>query len=330
LGVGFYASGVSFGYDAVEPVATGMLEVGDGQSIYWELCGNPAGKPAVVLHGDPGSGCSPTMRRFFDPERYRVLLFDQRGAGRSRPHASDLEADLAVNTTHHLIGDIERLREHVGVDRWLVLGMSWGSTLALAYAERFPERVSEIVLAPVTLTRRKDVDWFCPGVRAFFPAEWERFRDGARAADRDGDLASAYARLLADTDPAVGERAARDWCRWEDAVVSIETAGKPNPRYDDPHFRFGFARLVTHYWSNGAWLTDDELMAGAHRLHAIPGVLIRGQLDPGGPVGIAWELAKAWPSSELIVVGSGGHWSTSLGDRVVAATDRFAAPPNPR
>jgi len=267
------------------------------------------------------------MRGFFDPARYCVLLFDQRGAGRSRPHASDPDADLAVNTTHHLIDDIERLREHVQVERWLVLGMSWGSTLALAYAERFPERVSELILAPVTLTWREDVEWFCRGVGAFFPAEWEHFRDGVPAADRYGALVSAYAQLLASTEPAVREQAARDWCRWEDAVVSIQTAGKPDPRYQDPRLRLAFARLVTHYWSHAAWLTDDELIARAHLLNAISGVLIHGQLDLGGPVRIAWDLAKAWPSSELIVVANGGHGSR-LGDQVVAATDRFAPQPS--
>ena len=180
----------------------------------------------------------------------------------------------------------------------------------------------------MTLTRRKDMEWFCRGVRAFFPAEWERFRDGVPAADRDGDFASAYARLLAGP-RAGGSRAGRA------RLVPVggrgrldQTAGQPNPRYDDPDFRFGFARLVTHYWSNGAWLADHELLARAHRLHAIPGVLVHGQLDLGGPIGTAWDLAKAWPSSELIVVGNGGHWSTSLGDHVIAATNRFAAPPN--
>jgi proline iminopeptidase len=265
------------------------------------------------------------MRGFFHPERYQVLLFDQRGCGRSLPHAGDDEADLAVNTTHHLIADIERLREHVGIERWLVLGMSWGATLALAYAERFPERVSEMILAPVTLTRRRDIDWFCRGVGAFFPAQWERFRNGVPGRDRDGDLVSAYARLLADRDPAVRDQAARDWCAWEEAVVSIETAGKPSRRYEDPRFRLAFARLVTHYWSHAAWLQDDELLDGASRLGGIRATLIHGRLDLGGPLRIAWELAQAWPGSELIVVEDAGHGTTRIYDRVIAATDRLVA-----
>jgi len=315
---------VTIRYPSVEPFEHGMLEVGDGQSLYWEVCGSPVGKPALVLHGGPGSGCSPYLRTLFDPQRYRIVLFDQRGAGRRRPHASDPGVDLSVNTTDHLISDIEILREHLGVDRWLVQGTSWGSTLALAYAQRFPERVSEIVLAVVTMTRRADVDWLCRGVGAFFPAQWQRFRDGVPAAARDGDLVSAYARLLADPDPNIHHRAAREWCDWEEAIVSVETGGKPNPRYDDPGFRLAFARIVTHYFSHAAWLADNELLDHAEQLADIPGTLIHGQLDIGGPVRTAWELAQAWPASELVVLGSAGHTSSGIADQVVAATDRFA------
>ena len=311
-------------YPSIEPHEHGMLDAGDGQRLYWEVCGNPAGKPAVVLHGGPGSGCSPEMRSLFDPARYRIVLFDQRGAGRSRPHASDPAADLAVNTTHHLVADIERLREHLAVTRWLVYGRSWGSTLALAYAERFPHRVSEVVLAAVGMTRRAEVQWLCRGVGAFFPAAWEAFRSALPAADRDGDLAAAYARLLADPDPGVHHRAARAWCDWEEAIVSAESGGRPNPRYDDPRFRLGFARVVTHYFSHAAWLADDELLAGAGRLAGIPGVLIHGQLDVSGPPRTAWLLARAWPGSELVIVPAAGHTSDALGDRVVVATDAFA------
>jgi proline iminopeptidase len=298
--------------------------VGDGQRLYWEVCGSPSGKPALVLHGGPGSGCSPYMRSLFDPRRYRIVLFDQRGAGRSRPHASEPAVDLSVNTTDHLVADIERVREHLAVDRWLVQGTSWGSTLALAYAQRCPQRVSEIVLAAVTMTRRADVEWLSRGAGAFFPAQWERFRAGVPVADRDGDLVAAYARLLADPDPDVQHRAARDWCAWEEALVSAESGGRRNPRYDDPTFRLGFARLVTHYFSHAAWLAEDQLLARADRLAGIPGVLIHGQLDVGGPLRTAWQLAQAWADSELVVVPAAGHTSPGLRDHVVAATDAFA------
>ena len=301
-----------------------MLDVGDGQSLYWEVCGNPFGKPAVVLHGGPGSGCSLSMRSLFDPRRYRIVLFDQRGSGRSRPHASDPAVDLSLNTTEHLLADIECVREHLAVDRWLVYGGSWGSTLALAYAQRFSRRVSEIVLAAVTMTRRSEVDWLCRGVGAFFPAQWECFRAALPGPDRDGDLVSAYTRLLVDPDRDVQQNAARSWWEWEQAIVSVESGGRPNSRYDDPSFRLGFARLVTHYFSHAAWLADDQLLADADRLAGIPGVLIHGQLDIGSPLRTAWQLAQAWPDSKLVILPAAGHTSASLGDQVVAATDAFA------
>ncbi len=309
-------------YPQIEPFANGMLDVGDGQLIYWEVCGNPAGKPAVVLHGGPGSGCTPEFRRLFDPAKYRVVLFDQRGSGRSVPRASDFSADLSVNTTDHLVGDIEKLREHLGISRWLVYGTSWGCTLGLAYAQLYPDRVTEMVLAAVTMTRRSDIDWLYRGVGSFFPREWARFRDGVPLADRDGNLVDAYARLLANPDADIRELAARNWCDWEDAVVSLETGGIPSPRYSDPRFRMAFARIVTHYFRHGAWLEEGQLLREAPRLVGIPAVLIHGRLDLGGPLVTAWELARAWPGSELVVVDTSGH--TNLGDYVVAATDTFA------
>jgi proline iminopeptidase len=309
-------------YPEIEPYEHGRLEVGDGQSLYWEVCGSPAGKPAVVLHGGPGSGCVPGFRRYFDPRAYRIVLFDQRGAGRSLPHASDPATGLSANTTDHLIADIERLREHLGVSRWLVWGLSWGSTLALAYAERYPRRVSEIVLAPVTMTRPADIDWLYHGVGRFFPEEWARFRAGAGEAD-PGDLVAAYYHLLQDDDPAVRERAARDWCDWEEAVVSLEGHG-PNPRYQDPRFRMAFARIVTHYFHHRAWLEDGALLRDAGRLAGIPGVLVHGRLDLGGPPATAWELARAWPGAELHLVGSGHTGGPDMTGWLIAATDRFA------
>lgn len=311
-------------YPPTEPYDNGMLDVGDGQLVYWETCGNPEGKPAVVLHGGPGSGCTAGPRRLFDPAAYRVVLFDQRGAGRSRPHASDPMTDLSVNTTHHLVADIERLREHLGIERWLVYGASWGSTLGLTYAQQHPQRVTEIVLAAVTMTRRSDVRWLYHEVGRFFPVEWRAFRDGVPAAERDGDLVDAYARLLAHPDAAVRSQAALDWCDWEDAIVSLDSGGRRNPRYDDERFRMVFARIVTHYFRHAAWLEEGQLLAGARRLAGIPGVLIHGRLDFGGPPDTAWELARAWPGSELVILDQAGHTSTDLGAHVVAATDRFA------
>jgi proline iminopeptidase len=311
-------------YPEIEPYAHGMLEVGDGQSIYWEQCGNPAGKPAVVLHGGPGSGCIPSFRRIFNPEAYRIVLFDQRGAGRSVPHAGEPATSLQANTTHHLIADLELLRDHLGIGGWLVWGISWGSTLGLAYAQAHPERVSEMVLASVTMTRPKDIDWLYHGVGRFFPEEWARFRDGAGPAGADGDLVAAYYRLLTGGDPAVREQAARDWCLWEDAVVSLDGHG-PNPRYDDPRFRMCFARVVTHYFHHHAWLEDGALLRGAGRLAGIPGVLVHGRLDLGGPADTAWELARAWPGAELHLVGGGHTGGPDMTECLLAATDRFAA-----
>jgi proline iminopeptidase len=257
-----------------------------------------------------------------------------RGALRSARGRTELAARQRAergsvrDTTAHLVADIEWLREHLGVERWLIHGMSWGSSLGLAYAEAHPQRVSEVVLAAVTMTRRCDVDWFARGVGRFFPAQWQAFRDGVPAADRDGDLVSVYARLLASPDPTVREQAARNWCDWEEAIVSLATGGTPNPRYADPRFRMGFARLVTHYFSHAAWLEDDQLLREADRLAGIPSVLIHGRLDLGSPLRAAWRLARAWPGSELVILDTSGHTSTDLREHVVAAIERFARTPN--
>src|ERR1700704_5018175 len=236
-------------YPEIEPYDHGMLDVGDRNLVYWEVCGSPDGKPAVVLHGGPGSGCSTGMRRYFDPGVYRVVLFDQRGCGRSTPHASDPATDMGVNTTAHLIADMERLREHLGIERWLLWGGSWGSTLALAYAERHPERVSAIALVGVTMSRRSDLDWLYRGVGRFFPEEWHRFRAGVPEAERDGDLVAAYARLMENSDPHVRAHAANAWCAWEDAVVSLEPNAKPNLYSDRPPAALlALVRICTHYF----------------------------------------------------------------------------------
>jgi proline iminopeptidase len=312
-------------YPHIEPYDAGMLDVGDGNRVYYEQCGNPSGVAAIVLHGGPGSGCTPRHRRLFDPARYRIVLFDQRNCGRSVPHASDPRTSLRANTTRHLIADIEQLRMMLGVDRWLVYGNSWGSTLALAYAETHPDAVSAIVVLAVTMTRPSEIDWLYHGAARFHPDAWDRFRAGAGAADGDGDLVAAYYALLQDEDPSVRERAAADWCAWEDAVVALDPDAPPNPRYADPRFRLAFARIVTHYFHHRAWLEDGALLHDATRLADIRGILIHGRLDLGSPLVTAWELARAWPGSELVVVNA-GHLNTDEGmsEAVVAATDHFA------
>jgi len=255
------------------------------------------------------------------------VLFDQRGCGRSTPHASDPTVDLAVNTTDHLIADIERLRGKLGIERWLVVGGSWGSTLALAYAERLPERVSEMVLFSIATTSKSDVQWVTRGVGRYFPEQWARFRDSVPAAERDGELVAAYYRLLHDSDPAVREKAARDWCRWEDTHVAVQSDHRPDPRYDDPRFLMAFARLVTHYWHHAAFLEDGALMRNAGRLARIPGVLVHGRMDLSSPLDVPWKLSQAWPGSQLIVIDEASHGTGKPGMReaVMAAIDGFAA-----
>jgi proline iminopeptidase len=301
-----------------------MLDVGDGNEVFWQVHGDPQGKPAICLHGGPGSGCSPWWARFFDPDRYRVVLLDQRGCGRSTPRASDPSTDLSTNTTGHLIADIERLREHLGIPRWLVMGGSWGSTLGLAYAQAHPERVTELVLFSVVTTTQREVGWVTRDMGRLFPAQWERFRGRVPAAERDGNLAAAYCRLLSDPDPEVREAAARDWCDWEDTHVALAPGHQPDPRFADPTFRMTFARLVTHYWAHGAFLDDGQLLRNIGRLHGIPGVLVTGQLDVSGPPDIAWRLAQAWPDAVFVLVPAGHGAQPGVAEAVVKALDGFA------
>lgn len=310
----------------IEPYETGTLDVADGNVIYWEASGNPDGKPAVTIHGGPGSGSTSGARQQFDSARYRIVQFDQRGCGRSRPHAGDLSTDLATNTTHHLIADIERLRAHLGIERWLVLGWSWGVTLALAYAQRYPNRVSEMILRSITLTRSSDVHWLAHETGRYFPEAWARFRAAVPEAERDTDLVAAYDRLLnANPDPEVRRKAAREWVAWEDAILSLEEGYVvPNPRWADERFMLAFARLVAHYFAHAAWLDDDELLRNASKLAEIPGVLVHGRLDLGGPPDAAWQLAQAWPGAELHFV-PGGHTGDEETERLILeATNRFA------
>jgi proline iminopeptidase len=302
-----------------------MLDVGDGNLVHWEVCGNPRGKPALVVHGGPGSGCSPRARRYFDPDAYRIVLFDQRGCGRSTPHAADPSADMRHNTTGHLLADMERLREHLGIERWLLFGGSWGSTLLLAYAERHPSRVSEIVVNGVTTTRRREIDWLYRGVGRFFPEQWDRFRAGVPEAERGGDLVAAYARLMESDDHTVREKAADDWCRWEDAVLSLEPNGGPDLYSGRPSkARIALVRIAAHYFAHGAWLEEGVLLRDAGRLKGIAGVLFHGRLDLSSPLETAWELCRVWTDAELVVVDDSGHkGSATMRSRVIGALERF-------
>lgn len=312
-------------FPEIHPYEHGTLEVGGGHHLYWECCGNPAGIPALVLHGGPGSGCTPLMRRYFDPSRYRVVLLDQRGCGRSAPRV-DEHTELSTNTTHHLLGDLERLREHLGVQRWLVWGASWGVTLGLLYAQLHPERVRAMVLVSVTMTRPEDIRWLYHGLGRFLPEEWERFRRGAPAADRSGDLVAAYHRLLHEQpDRELRREAAASWCRWEDASLSLEPGWRSNPRYADPRFRMTFARVVTHYFRHHAWLRDGQILEDADRLTGIPATLIHGRLDLGSPAEVPWRLARRWPDARLHLVGGGHAGGGEMTDRILEATDGFSS-----
>ena len=306
-----------------------MLDVGDGNLMYWETCGNPAGKPAAIVHGGPGGGCRPGQGRIFDPDRYRLILFDQRGCGRSTPHASDPAVDMSVNTTAHLIADMEKLREHLGIDRWMLYGVSWGCTLSLAYAEQYPGRVSEIVLASVTTGRRSEIDWLYRGARCFYPEQWERFASGS-GVPSDGDIVAAYARMTEHPDPAVREKATADWSDWEDAVLFHETeggsvfgGGRPGPA------RLALVRICAHYFSNGAFLEEGVLIREAHRLAGIPGVLVHGRLDISGPPATPWELARAWPGAELRIFNDAGHIGSDATTSYIVATLARLAPDDP-
>lgn len=309
-------------YPPIEPFASGWLEVGDGNAVYWEACGNPVGQPALVVHGGPGSGCTTTARRYFNPARYRLVLVDQRNCGRSRPHASDPAVDLTGNTTPHLIGDFERVRQHLGIERWLLRGYSWGATLALAYAEQHPNRVSALVLAAVTTTRRAEIGWLYRGVGRFFPEAWERF-GGFAGVDPDGDVVSAYARLVEHPDAGMRAAAVREWCAWEDAVLSGEPSAAGRPYGDRPGpAQVALVRICARYFAHGAWLAEGQLIDQADRLAGIPGVLVHGRFDLGSPPHTAWQLAQAWPDAVLRIVDGTGHLGNQqTRDHVLAALD---------
>jgi len=304
-----------------------MLEVGDGNLVYWETCGDPHGKPAVVLHGGPGSGCSRWHRRLFDSTAFRVVLFDQRGCGRSTPHASAPDTGLMSNNTSNLIADIELLRKHLNIDRWLVFGGSWGSTLTLAYAERYPDQVTEIILSGVTTGRRKEFDWlFRGGVAVFFPEQWERLCAGVPAIKRDGDIVEAYHRLLHDPDPEVRQQAAAAWCTWESATPAWPPAHGLSPRFTNPDFAMAFARLVTHYVRHDAWIEDGSLLSNAGSLAGIPGIMVNGRFDFQAPIGWAWDLKHVWAHARLVIVDDAGHDASNAGitQELIRATNHFA------
>ncbi|MBF9197041.1 prolyl aminopeptidase [Microvirga sp. BT290] len=308
-------------YPEIEPYETGMLDVGDGHRVYWELCGNPNGKPVVFLHGGPGGGCTPTQRRLFDPKKYRILLFDQRGCGRSTPYAS-----LEANTTWHLVADIERLRAMIGVDKWMVFGGSWGSTLALAYAETHPERVTELVLRGIFTLRRSELLWYYQeGASWLFPDKWECFLAPIPEAER-GDLMAAYRKRLIDPDPAVQARAARAWSLWEGETITLLHNQEYSDQFGDEHYAIAFARIENHYFVNEGWFEEGQLIGNAHRLKGIPGVIIQGRYDIATPPKTAWDLHKAWPEAQFIMVPDAGHAVSEPGitHHLIEATDAFA------
>lgn len=312
----------------LSPFAHGWLARPGDVEIYWETSGNPDGRPALYLHGGPGSGLGPGgYRRRFDPDRYLIIGLDQRGCGRSRPLAIDSLHTLDQNTTQQLVEDVEALRRHVSVEKWLVHGVSWGSTLALAYALEHPDRVTELVLTAVTSGSREEIDWITTGVGAIFPEAWEQFA----AAARDGSqsecerVVDAYARLLRDGDPAVRTRAAAAWDVWESTHVSLDPNWTPGPTRLDPRERENFATLVTHYWSNDCFLRGSERVKDrVHELSGIPGVLIHGRHDVSAPAVTPWLLHQSWPGSRLEIVESEGHGGAIEMELTAAAIDSFA------
>ncbi|WP_329522490.1 prolyl aminopeptidase [Spirillospora sp. NBC_01491] len=309
-------------YPPLEPHDSGMLAVGAGDEIYWEVCGDPGGKPVVFVHGGPGGGLLPVCRRFFDPAAYRIVLFDQRNCGRSTPHAGDAGVSLEANTTPHLVADMERLREHLGIDRWQVFGGSWGSTLGLAYAQEHPDRVTELVLRGIYLARPEDEEWaFTGGGSArLFPEEWAAFQAPVPEAARD-DMLTAYGRLLFDPDPAVHVPAARAWAAWELSANTLLPV--PPPDLDD-RLLVGFSRIEQHYFSQGCFL-GAGILAGADRIRHLPGVIVHGRYDMKTPADGALTLHRAWPEAEFHLIEDAGHGGSEPGTlhHLIEATDRF-------
>ncbi|APE33919.1 prolyl aminopeptidase [Nocardia mangyaensis] len=312
-------------YPEIEPFEHGLLDVGDGQSVYWEVSANPDGKPVVFVHGGPGGGTDPLQRRFFDPAVYRIVLFDQRGCGKSVPHIAD-GASLDTNTTPNLIADMELLREHLGIERWQVFGGSWGSTLGLAYAEAHPERVTELVLRGIFLLRRKEIDWYYNGAAgSVYPAEWAKFLAPVPVEERDSDLVEVYHRLLYSPDPQVALDAAVAWSTWEGATSSLLPQPDRIAATGEARFALAFARIENHYFRHGGFLDEAQLLRDIDRIADIPGVIVQGRHDIVCPAVSAWELHNAWPSSTLHIVEDAGHTAHEPGitHHLVAATDTF-------
>jgi len=313
---------VSWLYPPIEPYRTGMLTVSDVHTIYWEESGNPNGKPAVFLHGGPGGGSDPKVRRFFHPEKYRIVVFDQRGCGKSTPYAS-----LEANTTWDLVSDAEKVREHLEIDTWQVFGGSWGSTLALAYAGKHPDRVTELVLRGIFLLRKKEIDWFYQeGASILFPDAWEPYLAHIPEAER-GDLVTAYHKRLTSEDPAVRLAAAKIWSGWEGATSKLLPDASFSGHYEEDEFALAFARIEAHYFHNkGFFETDGQLLRDAGKIRNIPGVIVQGRYDVVCPIFSAWALHRAWPEADLIISPDAGHsaWEPPNSRALVAATDKFA------
>jgi proline iminopeptidase len=308
-------------YPEIEAYDAGHLDVGDGHVIYWERSGTKGAKPAVFLHGGPGGGFSASHRRLFDPTLYDVMLFDQRGCGKSTPHAS-----IEANTTWHLVADIERLREMMGVDTWQVFGGSWGSTLALAYAETHPEHVSELVLRGIYLLTKAEMDWYYQfGVSEMFPDKWERFLAPIPEAERD-DLTAAYRKRLTSDDRAVQIEAALAWSQWEGQTITLLPEPSTSDVFGEDDFALAFARIENHYFTHKGWLEENQLLRDAGKLKDIPGAIVHGRYDMPCPARYAWALHKAWPKSDFHLIEGAGHAYSEPGilDQLIRATDRYA------
>ena len=314
-------SGLRTLYPEIAPFETGFMDVGDGHTVYWERVGTRGAKPAVFLHGGPGGGFSPAHRRQFDPALYDVLLFDQRGCGKSTPHAG-----LEANTTWHLVADIERLREMVGAQKWLVFGGSWGSTLALAYSQTHPERVSELVVRGIYTLTKAELDWYYQfGVSEMFPDKWERFIAPIPEAER-GDLMAAYRRRLTGDDRAARIEAAKAWSLWEGETITLLPQPETSDKFGEDDFALAFARIENHYFVHGGWLEEGQLLRDAHKLRGIPGLIVHGRYDMPCPARYAWQLHKGWPDAEFFLIEGAGHAYSEPGilDRLIYATDKFA------
>ncbi|CAM4025169.1 prolyl aminopeptidase [Tsukamurella strandjordii] len=324
-------------YPEIEAYSTELLDVGDGQLLYVEQSGNPEGKPVVFIHGGPGGGTSPDCRRFFDPAAYRIVVFDQRGCGQSKPHIADPPAGdgdsladrLAVNTTAHLIADVEKIREHLGIDRWQVFGGSWGSTLGLAYAQAHPERVTELVLRGIFLLRRSELDWYYnEGASHVYPDNWEEYLAPLDEADRspEADKIAAYHRLLHSDDTDVALRAAKAWSKWERSTSHLINTPESSADADDPRFAIPFAQIENHYFVNGGFLNEGQLLRDIDRIAGTPGVIVQGRYDVVCPARSAWDLHRAWPAADITIVPDAGHSAFEPGIRsaLIEATDRFA------